>query len=65
VSFHDGSAMATSFTVEVVQAWLVSLVVVPKVSLGFFLADHHEHCRVEEAARQRDARLKLPLPAVL
>jgi hypothetical protein len=48
--------------VEVVRAWLVSLAVVPNVSLVLCTEEQHI---VVEAARQWAARLTLPLPAVL
>jgi hypothetical protein len=51
-----------SFTVEGVRAWLVSLAVVPKVSL--VLCSEEQHSLVEDA-RQWATQLELPLPALL
>lgn len=62
LSVHGGYSTSTTFTVEVVRAWLVSLAVVPNVSLVLCTEEQHI---VVEAARQWAARLKLPLPAVL
>jgi hypothetical protein len=51
-----------SFSVEAVRSWLVSLAVVPKVSLVLRL---EEQRTVVDAARKRVSLHKLPLPAVL